>query len=406
MDVKVIRLFAALFTLILLSSCDSKKTIESVSVMSNCPGQVMENRFIVHWEDGSFSLEYGKNLEDFRQTFIKDNLKNIRHVDRDQLIQLTMKENTQANTTNELAWGPHMISAANLWSQDIQGQNVLIGVVDGMVDITHRQLRPNIAINSKEIPNNGIDDDSNGFVDDIYGVQVNKDYNDPYRNRHGSHVAGIIAADPTLGPVQGVAPKSKIIPAQFISNDGGGSIGDAIIAMNYTASRGAKIINLSWGGAPCVPNLQAAMMQLSDQDILLVTAAGNEGINLDRSPDYPAAFNIFNQINVAASSMEDFMIYFSNRGFRTVHLAAPGVNIFSTVPGNQVIAMDGTSMSAPMVSGSAALLWSALPSASAQQIKQALMRSVDVKSGHEFEVQTRGRINVEKAYNLLKSSLQ
>lgn len=405
------KILVLLFCSVIFVGCGNQKTVDSVSVMASCAGQSLEKRFIVQWEDGRFTVEHGQSLEEFKKTFIKNNLQKIRHVDIDQKIQLSIpktstNEDISTQSLNTLNWGPEMISASALWQMGITGQNVLVGVVDGMVDVTHQQLKPNIAINCKEIPNNGIDDDGNGFVDDYYGVQINSGVNNPSLNQHGSHVAGIIAADPTTGPIKGVAPKSKIIPAQFITNDGGGSIGDAIVAMNYAASRGAKIINLSWGGAPCVTNLQAAMQQLSNQNILLVTAAGNESVNLDSSPDYPSAFNIFNQINVAASSIDDFMSYFSNRSYNLVHVAAPGENIYSTVPGNQIASMDGTSMASPMVAGSAALLLSAFPNASAQQIKQALIQSVDVTSGHEFQVYSRGRINVEKAYYLLKSQLQ
>ena len=109
------------------------------------------------------------------------------------------------------------------------------------------------------------------------GVQINSEINDPAKNRHGSHVSGTIAADPTQGPVEGVAPKAKIVPAQFIANNGGGSIGDAIAGMNYVVRRGAKIVNLSWGAGPCeeIPTLKAALQQVSDQGVLIVTAAGN-----------------------------------------------------------------------------------------------------------------------------------
>jgi subtilisin family serine protease len=194
-----------------------------------------------------------------------------------------------------------------------------------------------------------------------------------------------------------MAPQAELIPAQFIADDGGGSLGDAILAMQYAASRGAKIINASWGGAPCVSSLRDEFEELEKQGILVVVAAGNEGQDIDDTPDYPAAFNLPNQITVAASSMSDFMTSWSNSGYRLVHVAAPGENILSTIPGNKIASMDGTSMSAPFVSGAAALLWSAKPKATAVQIRKALLSSVDISPGHEFKVNSRGRINVEKA---------
>lgn len=400
----------------ILSSCGQSKTASSVMTSSSsaCVGQAMENRFIVQWEDGTYSVEHGKNRDDFRDTFVTDNLALIKHVDNDLKIQLpdqNQLRTNQAITVQTLAepsglnWGPQMIQAPVLWSQNINGDEIVVAVIDGMVDVTHAQLKSNIFINPDEIANNGIDDDKNGYIDDVYGIQVNEGVNDPNKNIHGSHVAGIIAADSTMGPVQGVAPRAKILPAQFIDNNGEGSVGDAIIAMNYAALRGAKILNMSWGGSPCVPNLQSAMKALSDKGILLVTASGNDGANLDVSPSYPSAFNLLNQINVAASTTDDYMAYFSNRGYKSVHVAAPGVGIYSTIPGNKIESMDGTSMASPMTAGAAALLWSAFPAASAQQIKQALLRGVDITAGHEFQDSTRGRINVNKSYSVLKSML-
>ncbi len=415
----VVKIVGLLFTVSLFTAACSPttKTIDSVtatSVTECVGGTVVKNRFIVQWEDGTFSVEHAQNMDEFRQTFVKDNLSLIKHVDHDHHIQLHQNVINESEihtaSTAVINWGPKMIQADALWNQNLHGEGVIVAVVDGMVDVNHQQLHPNILINPNEIPNNGIDDDGNGFIDDVYGVQINKEVNDPVKNRHGSHVSGIIAADPTAGPVSGVAPRAKILPAQFIGNDGGGSLGDAITAMNYAASRGAKIMNLSWGGAPCIPNLAAAMKALSDKGILLITAAGNGdshgiGVNVDVNPDYPSGFNLLNQINVAASTIDDFMISFSNFGLRKVHVAAPGVDIYSTTPGNQTELMSGTSMAAPMTAGAAALLWGAFPQATSQQIKQAILRGVDVTEGHTFEVATHGRINVNKSFTELKKIL-
>jgi subtilisin family serine protease len=396
------------------NGCSQGKTAASVfpdnpAATSACSKQASENRFIVQWENGSFSVETDQNADQFRKSFVEKNLHLIKHVDRD--VTIFSDVQTEATAAGELNWGPHLLEAPALWSQGIQGEGVIVGVVDGMVDVSHQQLHSNIFINTKEIPNNGIDDDNNGFIDDYMGVQINDEVNDPKVNEHGSHVSGIIAADSEFGPVEGVAPKAKILPAQFISNNQGGLIGDAIIAMNYAVDNGAKILNLSWGAGPCVeiPTLKAALKQVSDKGVLIITAAGNGddygiGINMDVNPTYPSAYNFLNQINVAATTIDDYMISFSNYGSRTVHVAAPGVTIYSTVPGNKVKAMSGTSMAAPMTSGAAALIWSAFPTATTAQVKQAIMKSVDVVPGRQIEVISRGRINVVKAYTELKKS--
>lgn len=422
MDASIFKKTALIFVLSTIGfGCSQSKTTSSVFPNNKngsdvCSQQASETRFIVHWEDGSFTVEKDQSSDSFRNGFVEKNLALIKHVDRDVRIRIKTQsasaEEATSQASDSMNWGQSLIQANALWSKGISGDGIIVGVIDGMVDTSHQQLQPNILINSAEIPNNGIDDDHNGFVDDYAGVQINKETNNPSVNIHGSHVAGIIAADPTKGSVTGVAPKAKILPAQFIGNDEGGSIGDAIVAMNYVVARGAKIVNLSWGAGPCVeiPTLKSALQQISDKGVLIVTAAGNGdsygiGVNMDTSPAYPSAYNFANQINVAATTSDDYLISFSNYGARTVHVGAPGVAINSTIPGNSVRSLSGTSMAAPMVSGAAALIWSAFPSATASQVKQAILKSVDIVAGRQVEVSSRGRINVSKAYTELQKLL-
>jgi len=388
---KVLRVFVLVFFSLLVYSCDNGKTTETVfpaqATSAACVSSAIANQYVIQWEDGSYSVHKTEaNIDDeaFRNTFIKDNLASIRHVDRD--IRISIKQNSTSEVTqleNIATWGPVKIEAPAVWSQGIYGQGILVGIVDGMVDASHLQLQSNV----------------------LSVQQFNSETNNPNLNIHGTHVAGIIAADPSKGSVTGVAPSAKIVAGQFIGNDGGGSLGDAIVAMNYVASQGVKVINMSWGGAPCVQNLKSAVQDLSNKGILIVTASGNEGINSDYSPTYPAAFMLSNQINVAASTTDDYMIYFSNFGLKTVNIMAPGVNIYSTIPGNKIEALDGTSMAAPMVTGTAALIWSAFPNASSQQIKAAILGSVDT-TRPGINVSTRGRINARKALDKLRSMLQ
>jgi subtilisin family serine protease len=400
----------------MMSGCGGVKTTDTVfpTTAGICAQGASQNRFIVEWEDGTFTVENGASPESFRNNFVSKNLHMIRHVDQDQRVQFIRQNDLKsfsevATQTSAMNWGPHSIEAPTLWNQDIKGDGVVVGVVDGMVDTSHVQLTNNFLVNEDEIPDNNVDDDHNGFVDDYKGVQVNDGVNDPDVNQHGTHVTGTIVADHDAGPVTGVSPRAKVLPAQFIGNDGGGSIGDAIIALNYVADRGAKIINMSWGLDPCVevPNLKSALQALNSRGILLVTAAGNgdsrgQGVNMDVAPAYPSAYNFTNQINVAAASAYGYLAGFSNFGLRSVHVAGPGVGIWSTVPGDETDEMSGTSMAAPMVSGAAALLWSAIPSATATQVKEALMKSVDVPSTR-LDVESGGVINVNNALTKLKA---
>ncbi|WP_413582994.1 S8 family peptidase [Bdellovibrio sp. HCB288] len=404
MDVQ--KILSAVACVLVFTAC-SKKSSDSVFSDSTamdsaaCMGQAIQSKFIVQWEDGRFTVESGKDAESFKKEFIEPQLNDIKQVEFDRHIQV---ESTKVSTSATVSdsWGLSMIKANSAYTQGIYGEGVKVAVVDAYVDVSHPQLANRIAINTAEIPNNGIDDDGNGVVDDYYGasfVSVPSSTTTP--SPHGSHVAGIIAADSNYGPVKGVAPRAKIIPAQFIANDGGGSLGDAILALQYAAKRGAKIINASWGGAPCVASLRNAFKVLESQGILVIVASGNDARDIDVYPEFPASFNLSNQITVAASDFTDFMTSWSNSGFKFVHVAAPGEQILSTVPGGTSMYMDGTSMAAPFVSGAAALLWSAKPAATALQIKAAIEQSVDVTSGHEFKVKTRGRINIQKALQVL-----
>lgn len=412
MDVRAQKTVLLLALLVLFSACSPKTTStvfdEANLGSSACSGRALSSRFVVQWEDGHFSVETGENAEKFKAEFIQPNLENIRKVEYDRVVHFSQP--VQNTSTDEIShfgvldnWGQSLTEADEVWAQGVYGNNVLVGVVDSFVDYNHPQLAPRIALNTEEIRGNGIDDDRNGYIDDYYGYTfISSPNNEDKVSDHGSHVAGIIAADHQTGTIRGLAPKARIIPAPFIDAVKGGSIGDAILAMQYVSRRGAKIINASWGGAPCMDSLRNAFQELQNKGILVIVAAGNSGVDIDYNPDYPAAFNMPNQITVAAGTSSDIMASWSNHGFNLVHLAAPGVNILSTIPNNRTAFMDGTSMAAPFVAGAAALLWSDRPRATAVQVKQALMTSVDVTVNHEYKVQTLGRLNVNKALEALR----
>lgn len=401
MDVKTT--LSVLALTLFVSAC-GQKTASSVFPEngslegSACKASAIQNRFVVQWEDGSFSVHEDLNADSFTEKFIKKNLDKIRYVEFDKKIQALNSQETlfPSASSTSTTWGFNMIKANSAWSAGYYGQGIKVAVVDSVVDYTHPSLQGRIAINTAEIPNNGIDDDGNGIIDDYYGAKFMSASEASKISPHGTHVSGIIAADPNLGNVVGVAPRAQIIPAQFIGGSGGGTLGDAVLALQYSANRGAKIVNASWGGAPCVTSLRDAFYELEKKNILIIAAAGNDGVDIDYRPSFPAAFNLRSQITVAASTESDFLAGWSNSGFNLVHIAAPGSSIYSSVPGGAAY-FDGTSMAAPFVSGAAAVLWSARPNASAYQIKQALLEGAESYKDHEFKVLTRGRLNIERA---------
>lgn len=417
MEVK--KIIGVLSAIILLSACaENKKTTDSVMeskndpsmTKTNCQSQMLENKYVVLWEDGSFTYETGTNEESFKKEFVEKNLSQIKKVYYDRKIKFFSESEvaTQADVSQlassspDQLWGQKMVQADSVWSQNYYGEGVLVGVVDSYVDITHSQLKNQIYTNLKEIPNNGIDDDNNGYVDDYQGMSFTGETNYVIKNEHGTHVSGIIASNHD-GLMKGIAPKARVLPAPFITNDGSGSLSDAIKAMNYVTSQGAKVINASWGGSVCVSSLSDAFKAISDKGVLIVVAAGNDGRDLDFTPSYPAAFSLPGQITVGASNENDYMAYFSNTSFNLVHLAAPGDFIFSTTPGEKYNYLKGTSMAAPFVTGAAAVLMGAFPKATSVQIKDALLKSVDVTPNHEFRVVSRGRMNLSKAMEYLKT---
>lgn len=390
-----------------LSACSQKSSNtvfpESVNRAQSCSGEMIPDQFIVQWEDGRRSLESAANASDFKKNFVESRLAQIRHVEFNKKIKLhpAVIRNSgefQSQASSLVSWGQEAIEAAPVWAAGHKGAGVLVGIVDTAVDVHHAQLSAQIAVNTAEQNGrNGVDEDGNGLVDDVLGW----DFLDqvPMGQRgvvdaHGTHVAGIVAADHSQGPIQGIAPESKIVPASFLSESGDGDLYGALKALDYAAARGVKVINASWGGPNCSKSLQESLKKLSDQDIVIVVAAGNSGLDLDSYPDYPAAFETPTQITVAALKPSGYLAGFSNTSFRFVHLAAPGESIYSTVPDDQFYSMNGTSMAAPFVAGAAAVLRGARPNATALQVRQALMESVDRGN---YRVSTQGRLNLRKA---------
>ena len=246
-------------------------------------------------------------------------------------------------------WGLQKIGAANAWDVTTGAADVVIGVIDTGVDYTHEDLRGNIWINVNEIPGNGIDDDRNGFIDDVYGYDFAADNNgnndsDPMDNdNHGTHVSGIIAAVGNNGMgVTGVNWTARIMALKAARPDGFIYDSDSTEAIEYAITMKSKYhvnivaLNASFGGDKSDRVLEDAIKAAASENIIFVAAAGNGGDDAvgddnDKTPQYPAGYDSPNIVSVAASDPEDHLAGFSNFGVNTVDLAAPGVSILSTV---------------------------------------------------------------------------
>lgn len=285
-------------------------------------------------------------------------------------------------------WGRDLVNAPAAWAQGWTGQNVTVAVIDTGVDYTHSELQANIWSNAKEIPGNGIDDDQNGFVDDIRGWDFVSGNNEPIdTDGHGTHVAGTIAAARNGVDVTGVAPDAKIMPLRVIDDESSDAVYNnrLIQAIDYATQNGAKVINLSLRkGFRYDFELGAALQRAHQGGVAVVIASGNgredEGALQPSELGYRAMLNNLG-ITVGAIDRNKAMALFSNPAGRTPSkfVVAPGVAVRSSIPGNQYASFDGTSMAAPHVAGAVALMLSANPNLTPTQIYSLLVQTANPK---------------------------
>lgn len=296
------------------------------------------------------------------------------------------------------------INVPSAWNITEGSGDIVIAVIDTGIDINHPDLKYRIYKNKKEVPNNGVDDDSNGYIDDVNGWDFynydNTVYDSPYIDDHGTHVAGTIAgqSNNAVG-VAGVAPKVKILPLKILgTSEGGGYVSDAVRAVEYATSMGVKISNNSWGGGSYSTALYEA---IRDSGSLFVAAAGNDGYNNDYYYSYPASYNLDNILSVAAIGNRGELAYFSNYGSTTVDVAAPGVSILSTMPDNSYAYLDGTSMASPHVTGVAALVYSNNTSYTPTEIKSKIINSTKELDSVKYLVASGGMVDAARALGIV-----
>lgn len=321
-------------------------------------------------------------------------------------------------------WGMSDIGVVDAWkSANTTGaSDMIIAVIDTGVDYTHEDLAANIWRNSGETgkdsqgrdkATNGVDDDGNGFIDDVVGWDFAKNDNKPYDTTggnpffggnpgHGTHCAGNVGAVADNGKgILGIAPNAKIMVMRFLTEQGQGDLAGAVKSIKYAVDNGAKVLSNSWGsegdpGSEGTP-LKEAIQYALDRGVLFVAAAGNSGYNNDSGAKsaFPASFDFDNIVSVAAIDKSNKLGSFSNYGARTVDIAAPGVGTYSTIPGNKYQNLDGTSMAAPHVAGAAGLYWSKNPKATWKDVKNALLSSSTTLSSLNGKVSSGGKLNVK-----------
>jgi subtilisin family serine protease len=296
-------------------------------------------------------------------------------------------------------WGMTKIEAPGAWDL-FAGGPVTVADIDTGIDASHRDLSGNLWVNPGEIAGNRIDDDRNGVIDDVNGANFYEPpaTGDPEdEDGHGTHTAGTIAAKAgnSFG-VAGVNPTAKIMAVKFLGEEGGTTSG-AIASISYATKMGARVINASWGGGGESKALKESIGAAGRSGVLFVAAAGNDGENTDESPHYPSAYDSPNIVSVAASNASDELANFSNYGSVSVDLAAPGVDILSTIPGDRFYSASGTSMATPHVVGVAALLAARTPSLGYAELKARLLGSVTKVAALSGQVASGGRLNARAA---------
>lgn len=296
-------------------------------------------------------------------------------------------------------WNLNSIQAPEVWAQGFTGEGVVVAVVDTGVDGSHPELSSRMWVNPGEIPGNVIDDDGNGFIDDVYGWDFVGSDNDPAdANGHGTHVAGIIAAANDGIGATGVAFGATIMPVRVLDANGAGSFYDVAAGIRYAVDNGAQVINLSLGGSYSSA-VHSALAYAGQHSVFVVAAAGNEGAV---TPVYPAAFgaDLTHVLSVGAHDSNNTRAYFSN-GVGTsgaVQVAAPGVGVLSCLPGNRYSRLSGTSMAAPHVAGLAALALSANPTLDPQTLRSLIVEGADrAIAGSDASGGVNGALTVARA---------
>lgn len=379
------------------------KSQQQMQAVHSHIGATMLQEFVpIGWQH--IKLPDGMNVEEGINKY-----KNLPEVADAQPNYIYSIDLTPNDTRYSELYGMAKISAPTAWDTTTGSSSIVVAVIDTGINYNHEDLTTNMWRNPGEIAGNNLDDDGNGFVDDVYGYDfINNDSNPIDDNSHGSHCAGTIGAtgNNSLGVV-GVNWNVRLMALKTHASNGNSTAAAVIGAFQYVTLMKNRGINIrvtssSWSGAPEAPGydqaLKDAIDSAGDAGILNVFASGNGSRNIDPTPEYPASYTSPSILSIAASDSSDNKASFSNFGVTGVDLAAPGVSILSTVLGTSSYGLkSGTSMATPHTAGAAALLASANPTLSMTSLKATLMNTVDTLPQWNGNVLTGGRLNIARA---------
>ncbi len=293
------------------------------------------------------------------------------------------------------------VNALKAWEITKGSKAIKIAVIDTGIDYNHPDLRENMWVNEAEANGQeGVDDDGNGFVDDVHGYDFANDDGDPMDgHNHGTHCAGVIGAIHSNGVgIAGMMADVTLVAVKFLTDTGSGTLENAVKAIDYSTQAGVDIMSNSWGGGGFSASLKEAIERARDAGVIFTAAAGNSRSDNDQRPHYPSNYEVENVISVAAHTAQDKLASFSCYGKRTVHIAAPGHKILSTVKNDGYQSYSGTSMATPFVSGALGLLLAQEGRMGHTEVRERLMETSIPVSAYRGKTIRSGRLS---AYNLL-----
>lgn len=381
-----------------------------VKIDSNFKGKIrdLEEKYSSNFEyisDNLYTVKF--NLDDYTFDEMINSLNNeevVNYAEPNYYFELAVSPTTEPSYDSQWALydSDFGINLMPVWNEISGNEEVTVAVVDTGVKYDHTDLNDSIWINNSEIAGNSVDDDNNGYIDDYYGwnfADGNNQINDT--NGHGTHVAGIIGAEINDVGVAGVVPNVKVMSLKVISSDGNIYLSDVISAINYATSKGVKIFNFSFGGDVYIQSFKDL---LESKDALFICAAGNGGKdqigdNNDVTPFYPSSYDLNNIISVAATDINGNLASFSNYGFNSVDVAAPGQDIYSTYNVGGYVYLSGTSMAAPFVTATAALLSSSDSRSALSEVRDNIISGVKDLPSLNGKLSTSGLIDIKQTYN-------
>lgn len=296
------------------------------------------------------------------------------------------------------------VGALRAWEVSQGSRSVRIAVIDTGIDYNHPDLKDQMWTNEAELNGSpGVDDDGNGYVDDIHGYDFANNDSDPRDGHsHGTHCAGTIGASHNAIGVAGVMRDVEFVAVKFLTDAGSGTTEGAIKSIDYATKVGVNLMSNSWGGGGYSAALKEAIERANEAGIIFTAAAGNDGTDNDSRPHFPSNYEVDNVISVAATTSADGLASFSCFGRRTVHIGAPGHKILSTVKDGGYDVYSGTSMATPHVSGVIGLLLSQESGLSPLEVRQRVMQTSDPIASLRGKTLNGGRIN---AYNLVTNTI-